>query len=177
MIREHDVQKKVQAELDAVVGKSRLTSLADQSNLPYTEAVLMEIQRCGNIIPNGVHHMSSKPVHINGVTIPANTMISPCFPELLKGDHWGDGMVFRPERFLDESGGVKIDEHFIPFSIGKRRCLGETLAKSELFLFFTGIVQQFSLLPEIRGELPTEDSRNGITVLPKPFKVILKPRA
>ena len=86
-------------------------------------------------------------------------------------------MVFRPERFLDESGGVKIDEHFIPFSIGKRRCLGETLAKSEFFLFFTGIVQQFSLLPEIRGELPTEDSRNGITVLPKPFKVILKPRA
>ena len=102
--------------------------------------------------------MASKPIQINGITIPANAMISPCFPELHKGDHRGYGMVFRPKRFLAESGGVKFNEHWIPYSIGKRRCLGETLAKSKLFLFFTGIVKQFSLLPEIRGELPTEDS-------------------
>ena len=59
------------------------------------------------------------------------------------GDHWGDGEVFRPQRFLDEAGDVKKDEHFIPFSVGKRQCLGETLAKTELFLFFTALVQQY----------------------------------
>ncbi len=177
MVREPDIQRKVQTELDTVVGGSRLPSLADRPNLPYTEAVLMEIQRCANIVPNGLHHMSNKPVHVNGMIIPANTMISPCFTEILKGDYWGDGMVFRPERFLDESGAVKYDEHFIPFSIGKRRCLGETLAKAELFLFFASIVQQFHLQPEISGKLPTEDCITGITVLPKPFKVICKPRS
>jgi hypothetical protein len=37
-------------------------------------------------------------------------------------------------------GRVEKDEHLIPFSIGRRQCLGETLAKAELFLFFTGIL-------------------------------------
>ena len=60
-----------------------------------------------------------------------------------QGDHWGDGEVFRPQRFLDEAGKVTKDEHFIPFSVGKRQCLGETLAKTELFLFFTALVQQY----------------------------------
>ena len=66
---------------------------------------------------------------VNGHTIPANTMITAVMAEILKGDYWGDGTTFRPERFLDEEGQVKRDEHFIPFSIGKRQCLGETLAK------------------------------------------------
>ena len=113
---------------------------------------------------------------VNGHLIPANTLISPVMTEILKGDHWGDGKTFRPERFLDDQGKVRRDEHFIPFSIGKRQCLGETLAKTELFLFFTGLVQQFTFLPEKEGVLPTEESTFGITSLPKPFKVRLLER-
>ena len=75
--------------------------------------------------------------------IPANTMINPIMAEVLKGDHWPEGKEFRPERFLDNKGDVVKDAHFIPFSVGKRQCLGETLAKTELFLFFTALVQQF----------------------------------
>ena len=110
------------------------------------------------------------------LVIPANTMINPIMAEVLKGDHWPEGKEFRPERFLDNKGEVVKDAHFIPFSVGKRQCLGETLAKTELFLFFTALVQQFRFRPEVEGVSPSEESQFGITSLPKPFKVRLSNR-
>ena len=115
-------------------------------------------------------------MHVNGQLIPADTRIFPIMAEILKGDHWENGTLFNPERFLDQSGKLKRDEHFIPFSIGKRYCLGETLAKTEFFLFFTCLVQQFRFLPEVEGQLPGEESSFGITLLPKPFKARLQHR-
>ena len=112
-------------------------------------------------------------IEINGQMIPANTMIFPVMTEILKGDHWDDGETFRPERFLDNFGNVLKDEHFIPFSIGKRQCLGETLAKTTLFLFFTGLLQQYRFLPEVEGVYPSEIPEFGITQTPKPFNVRL----
>ena len=136
----------------------------------------METQRFANVVPNGVPHICRRDFTVNGLTIPANTLIHPLFSEILKGDYWGDGLTFRPERFLDAEGKSKKDEHLIPFSIGKRQCLGETLAKAELFLFFTNLVHQFEFHPEVEGELPSEDYINGITILPKPFKARLLSR-
>ena len=52
-------------------------------------------------------------------------------------------------------------------------CLGETLAKAELFLFFSSLVHSYRLLPEVEGELPTEDYCPGFTILPKPYKARL----
>ena len=100
----------------------------------------------------------------------------PMMTEVLKGDHWKEGSKFDPERFLNDDGQVKKDDHFIPFSTGKRQCLGETLAKTEFFLFFTCLVQQFRFLPEVEGQLPGEESSFGITLLPKPFKARLQHR-
>ena len=174
-----------------MVGENRQPSVKDRSQLPYTEAVLMEIQRYANIIPGGVQHVCIRDLTVNDVTIPAGTLIQPqmtqllkvknislnCFKKYFQGDYWGDGTTFRPERFIDESGNVKKDEHLIPFSIGKRQCLGETLAKVELFLFFTNLVHHFNFLPETEGELPSEEYSPGVTILPKKFKARLIPRA
>jgi len=177
MVRHPQAQSKVQSELDSVVGRARLPSLSDRPGLPYTEAVLAEIQRYANIVPQGVAHCSNRDVTVQGVTIPAGTLVIPLMAELLKGSYWKDGTQFRPERFLDSDGNFKKDDHLIPFSIGKRQCLGETLAKVELFLFFTGILHTFILRPEVEGHLPKEEYTNGATILPKPFRLRLTTRA
>ena len=92
------------------------------------------------------------------------------------GDYWDNGDKFNPERFLDDSGNVVKHEQFIPFSVGKRQCLGETLARAELFLFFSNLLQQYKFSPEIEGVLPKEEWSFGFTTLPKPFKVRLSHR-
>ena len=114
---------------------------------------------------------------VSGLLVPAGTTVWPIMAEVLKGDHWGDGEVFRPERFLDTEGRVVKDEHFVPFSLGRRQCLGETLARAELFLFFTALVQHYTLLPETAGRVPAEAWQLGVTSLPAPFKLRLVQRA
>ena len=136
----------------------------------------MEIQRCANIVPDGVAHFTRKDVTLNGVIIPKDTFIQPLNVEILKGDYWVSGKSFMPERFLTEEGKAKKDDHLVPFSIGKRQCLGETLAKSELFIFFCGILQYFKIEEEVPGILPSDDYIVGATTLPQPFKIRLVKR-
>ena len=177
MVRHPEVQEKVQQELDQVVGRSNLPGLEDRPRLPYTEATIMEIQRMANIAPQGIQHVTTKDVTINGFTIPADTVVSGLFTELLKGSHWGDGTTFRPSRFLGSNGVLlSKDPHFVPFSLGRRQCLGEGLAKAELFLFFSSLLHQFTLRPEVEGQPPSEDYCPGLTVLPKVFHVVLTSR-
>ena len=80
MIRYPEIQAKVQAELDTVLGQGKAPSLQDRSSLPYTEvnsngilnnnpnsplqAVMMEVQRCANILPTGVHHVASRDLQV-----------------------------------------------------------------------------------------------------------------
>jgi len=160
MKRNPEVQEKMQTELDQVIGNNRAAAMKDKADLPYTQAVIMEIQRMANI----------------GFTLPENTLVQALYAEILKGDQWIDGTSFRPERFLDGEGNVVRKEQFIPFSIGKRYCLGESLAKAELFLFFTGLIQQFTLSPQIPGQIPSEEYQPGATIIPQPFHVRLKSR-
>ena len=192
MVRYPGVQAGVQRELARVVGEdrwgqswcdvssnpavSRLPAMSDKPQLPYTEAVVMEIQRHANIVPLGLRHRITRDMVVSGQLVPAGTMVMPLMAEILKGDYWGDGEVFRPERFLDEAGQLRKEERFIPFSTGKRACLGEALARAELFLFLSSLLQHFTLLPAVEGKLPPEEWQFGITSLPKPFKLKLKHR-
>lgn len=176
MLRHPDVQEKVHAELDNVLGSDRSPKLQDRPNLPYTEATLMEIQRISNIAPSGLAHVVTRDIMVGGKIIPTNTLVFGLFAEILKGSHWTDGDEFRPERFLDDKGKIIRDEHLIPFSIGKRQCLGENLARAELFLFFATIMKQFSFTPEDKDHPPNLDYCPGLTIFPKPFKVVLSCR-
>lgn len=48
-----DVQRKAQAELDAVIGPDRIPTLEDRERLPYLNAVYLEILRWIPVAPMG----------------------------------------------------------------------------------------------------------------------------
>ena len=69
-------------------------------------------------------------------------------------EYWEQPEKFMPERFLDQDGKIITETaNFFPFSLGKRVCLGESLAKVELFLFFTAILKNMTsmIFPVIAG--------------------------
>ncbi|KAL8612108.1 hypothetical protein ACOMHN_013987 [Nucella lapillus] len=89
---------------------------------------------------------------------------------------WEDPEVFRPERFLDDSGKCVRPAEFVPFSLGRRMCLGEPLARAELFLFISAMIQQFNFLPPEDGSLPSLQGILGSTLSTQPFQVRAVPR-
>merc|ERR1719430_378867 len=91
---------------------------------------------------------------------------------------WDQPHQFNPSRVLDESGSsLRETQHFFPFSLGKRVCLGESLAKVELFLFFITLVKNFQFLPAKNHPLPDPAECDiGITRIPKPFHCMVVER-
>uniref|UniRef100_A0A8C7WN58 Cytochrome P450, family 2, subfamily P, polypeptide 10 n=1 Tax=Oryzias sinensis TaxID=183150 RepID=A0A8C7WN58_9TELE len=176
MIYYPDIQEKVHAEIDAVIGSSRQPSMADKESMPYTDAVIHEIQRMGDIVPQGVIRQANRDTTLDKYTIPKGTIILPALYSVLHDESmWDNPHSFDPKNFLDKDGKFCKREAFNPFGAGKRVCLGEQLARMELFLFFTSLFQRFSLSAPA-GEQLTLESRMGGTRCPKPFRVIAAPR-
>ncbi|XP_026201244.1 cytochrome P450 2J6-like [Anabas testudineus] len=176
MIYYPQIQERVQAEIDAVIGSSRQPSVTDRENMPYTDAVIHEIQRMGNIIPlNGIR-MASRDTTLDKYTIPKGTMIMATLNSVLHDESmWETPHSFNPKHFLDQDGKFRKREAFLPFSAGKRVCLGEQLARMELFLFFTSLLQRFSFSAP-PGEQPTLEFTLGATRCPKPYRLCAVPR-
>nr|XP_020514919.1 cytochrome P450 2J6-like [Labrus bergylta] len=176
LINNPEIQEKVQAEIDGVIGQSRLPTMADRPNLPYTDAVIHEIQRYGNIVPLNGFRMAAKDTTLGGYFIPKGTTLMPILTSVLfDKTEWETPDTFNPGHFLNSEGKFLKKEAFLPFSAGKRVCLGESLAKMELFLFLVGLLQKFSFSVPDGVELSTEGI-TGTTRVPHPFKVYAKVR-
>ncbi|XP_041863324.1 cytochrome P450 2J4-like [Melanotaenia boesemani] len=176
MAKYPEIQEKVQAEIDQVIGQSRQPSMEDRTKLPYTDAVIHEIQRMGNIVPLSLPHATNKEVQLGGYTIPKGVMIIPNLASALFDENeWETPFTFNPGHFLSEEGKFVKRAAFIPFSAGKRLCLGENLARMELFLFFTSFMQHFTFsMPD--GVDPVFDYCHGLTLAPKEYKICANSR-
>ena len=150
MILNPDVQEKVRQELNEKVGHRR-PNMSDKSSTPYTEAVINEIQRKGDIATLSVFHYTNDEMDIGPYQVPKGSIVVPMLGTVYHDpDYFPNPSKFDPTRYLSEESDGTLrfvpNQRLIPFGIGKRRCLGETLAKTTLYKFFTAIVQRFKIV-------------------------------
>jgi len=142
MIAFPEVQRRAQAELDAVVGRDHLPTFEDAPRLPYVRAVIEEVLRWRPSVPLGVPHAATEDDWYEGVFIPKGTV---CLPNVWHCNHdrtvFGeDADEFRPERHLDERGELlsgpaeAIQARHVTFGFGRRICVGKHLANGTLFI-------------------------------------------
>nr|XP_006811122.1 PREDICTED: cytochrome P450 2U1-like [Saccoglossus kowalevskii] len=151
-----DIQSKVQREIDDVIGDSRLPLLADRGKLPYCEAVMRELMRIRTVIPFALPHTTTVDTFVGGYAVPKDTWIwCNLWNVHMDGKYWEEPEDFCPERFLHADGEMLSKrDSFMPFSAGRRVCMGEALAKNELFLLFTSVFQQYTFTLPIGHRKP-----------------------
>ncbi|XP_072916430.1 cytochrome P450 2K4-like isoform X1 [Hemitrygon akajei] len=144
MMKYPQIQEKVHDEINTMIGSERFPRTEDRKKLPYTDAVIHEIQRFANIVPLNVMHSTTEDVNFKGYFLPKGTPVIPLLTSVLYDKtEWENPNNFNPSNFLDADGKFVKRDAFTPFSMGRRACAGETLAKMELFLFFTILIQRF----------------------------------
>uniref|UniRef100_A0A8C5RR17 Cytochrome P450 2G1-like n=1 Tax=Laticauda laticaudata TaxID=8630 RepID=A0A8C5RR17_LATLA len=173
-----EVQAKMHEEIDRVIGQNRIPNIEDRSQMPYVDAVIHEVQRFSDLIPMNVAHAVTRNTEFRGYLIPKGTEVFPLLSTVLHdGTKFQSPEGFHPENFLDENGCLKQNDAFIPFSAGKRICLGEALARMELFLFFTTILQRFRLKPLVDPkDIDATPQESGFATIPPLFELSVVPR-
>ncbi|NWI14876.1 CP1A4 protein, partial [Crypturellus soui] len=143
-----DIQKRIQEELDRIIGQERRPRLLDRGSLPYLEAFILEMFRHSSFLPFTIPHCTTKDTVLNGYYVPKDRCV---FINQWQVNHdeklWKDPSAFNPERFLSADGS-RVDrtesEKVLIFGLGKRRCLGETIGRWEVFLFLSTLLQRLS---------------------------------
>ncbi|KAG7085838.1 hypothetical protein E1B28_003375 [Marasmius oreades] len=183
MIRHPDVQRKAQAEIDAVVGNDRLPGFRDRERLPYVNAVVTEAFRWHSIAPTGVPHRATEDGIIAGQFIPKGSLIIVNLWNMTHDpDTYPNPFEFDPDRFLSTPGKpVQKDPRQICFGFGRRICPGLNLAEASVWLCIVMSLAVLDIKP-VMGEdgkpiIPELENTNGTISHPVPFKYNVKPRS
>nr|XP_003409269.2 cytochrome P450 2C30-like isoform X2 [Loxodonta africana] len=177
LLKHPEVTAKVREEIDLVVGRHRSPCMQDRSSMPYTDAVVHEIQRYIDLIPTNLPHMVTQDIQFREYFIPKDTSVLVSLTSVLHdAKEFPNPEQFDPGHFLDKSGNFKKSNYFMPFSAGKRVCAGEGLARMELFLILTNILQHFTLKPLVDPkDIDTTPVDNGLGTVPPSYKLCFIP--
>ncbi|CAJ0593340.1 unnamed protein product [Cylicocyclus nassatus] len=173
-----EVQDKIRAEIMNVLGADGKPSTSLRNRMPYTCAAIQEIQRCANIIPLNVFHRTTTDTTIGNIRIPNDTQVIGHINHVLaRSPVFKNPREFRPERFLMDDGvtpNKEAVEQLCPFSVGKRQCAGEALARVELFIGLVTLLQNYKIEPAKGHEVDLEPIFAAV-LLPKPQPLHLIP--
>uniref|UniRef100_A0A8C9DIZ0 Cytochrome P450 n=1 Tax=Prolemur simus TaxID=1328070 RepID=A0A8C9DIZ0_PROSS len=177
LLKHPEIAAKVQQEIDRVIGRQRSPCMQDRSRMPYTDAVVHEIQRYIDLVPTSLLHAVTEDIQFREYFIPKGTNILIHLSSVLHDDkEFPNPEQFDPGHFLDESGHFKKSDYFMPFSAGKRVCVGESLARMELFLILTSILQNFTLKPLVDPkDIDTTPIVNGLGSVPPFYELCFIP--
>ncbi|KAG3264445.1 cytochrome P450 2C18-like, transcript variant X2 [Ictidomys tridecemlineatus] len=177
LLKHTEVTAKVKEEIDRVIGRHRSPCMQDRSSMPYTEAVLHEIQRYIDLVPTNTPHAVTCDINFRNYFIPKGTTIITSLTSVLHDNkEFPNPEKFDPGHFLDERGKFKKSDYFIPFSAGKRICAGEGLARMELFLFLTTVLQNFHLKSVVDPkDIDTTPVFNGFVSVPPAYQICFIP--
>ncbi|NWW73161.1 CP2C8 protein, partial [Climacteris rufus] len=172
------IQEKVQEEIDQVIGRSRKPCVADRNQMPYTDAVVHEIQRFIALIPLSLPHTVAKDTSFRDYIIPKGTTVYPILSSVLHDSkEFPNPHEFNPEHFLNKNGTFRKSNFFMPFSAGKRLCIGEGLARMEIFLLIATILQNFTLKSVVDPqELNITPTLSGTGNVPPAYQLCALPR-
>uniref|UniRef100_A0A8C3R0A3 Cytochrome P450 2W1 n=2 Tax=Sylvioidea TaxID=2116661 RepID=A0A8C3R0A3_9PASS len=171
MMKYPEIQKKVQEEIGRTVKAGSWATYEDRKNMPYTNAVLHEVQRFITLLPH-VPRCTAVDTHFRGYFLPKGIIVIPSLTSvLLDKTQWETPHQFNPNHFLDAEGNFVKKGAFLPFSTGRRNCIGESLAKMELFVFFVGLLQTFTFRPQpgvSESDLDLTVPQTTFTLRPQP---------
>ncbi|KAG2100173.1 cytochrome P450 [Suillus discolor] len=160
-------QAKVQAELDAVIGRGRAPTFADKPSLPRLEAFISEALRWRPLGPFGefLNGRSCADVHIDNYCIPAGTTVI--------GNHWAisrdpevypEPEAFKPQRWINDQGRLRDDLAFFVYGFGRRACPGQHVANRSVFINSLLILWAFQL--SLDPTKPQDDMGFSNTFMP-----------
>ncbi|XP_060098708.1 cytochrome P450 2J5-like [Heteronotia binoei] len=177
MVLHPDIQEKVQKEMEDAFGSSRSINYEDRKKLPYTLAVINEIQRFKCVLLVSTPRECIKDVTVFGFHIPKGTITIPNVHSVLYDSKiWETPQKFNPNHFLDKDGKFVAREELLIFGAGARECLAKNMAQMELFYFFTILLKAFTFkLPEGVTEVNL-DPAGGVIFYPQHYKICALPR-
>ncbi|XP_046556081.1 cytochrome P450 2C31-like [Haliotis rubra] len=178
-LAEHpDIQNKLHSEIDDALGERQFPSVSDRSSLPYTDAVLHESMRHHTVVPSGLPHKALCDTKVGGYDIPkGTTLVINHYALHQDPEQWSDPHIFNPDRFLDQNGKMATKpESWLPFSAGRRVCLGESVAKPELHLLLAGIMRHFKVSLPPGAKVNTEPRGGSFANVPQDYELTFESR-
>uniref|UniRef100_A0A673SSQ9 Steroid 17-alpha-hydroxylase/17,20 lyase n=1 Tax=Suricata suricatta TaxID=37032 RepID=A0A673SSQ9_SURSU len=179
ILEKRKLYKKIQEEIDQKVGFSRTPTMSDRNQLILLEATLREVLRIRPVAPTLIPHKAIVDSSIGEYAIDKGTNVIINLWALHHNEkEWHQPDQFMPERFLDPTRSHLISPSlsYLPFGAGPRSCLGESLARQEIFLFMAWLLQRFDMEVPDDGQLPSLKGNPTVVFLIEPFKVKIKVR-
>ncbi|KAK7442492.1 hypothetical protein VKT23_016090 [Stygiomarasmius scandens] len=148
-----EVQRKAQKELDRVVGRNRLPNHSDETDLPYTTAIMYEVLRTQPVNPLGLAHYTTEDDYYKGYFIPKNSVVfANTWAILHDKDMYPDPDTFDPSRWLTPDGSIinaDLREPVSNFGFGRRVCPGMHMALSSTWITIASVLLVFNISEKV----------------------------